>query len=139
METRYGDLEALVSKLTYSEEDLAINTLIRLRAGEPIRDILQSLSPAALDALDILDSKPAERTYTRREDSATSSRSHNPFDQPIPQPGFVQPGFLPLMGYALSPGTIAPPVGTDDPNEVNSFISQAVIRAVWYSRDNYLI
>jgi hypothetical protein len=138
MEARYGDLEALVAKLTYSEEELAVNTLIRLRAGEPIRDILRSLSPEALNELDTLDNKPAEHSYTRREDSATSSRSHVSFSRPAPQSGYAQAGFLPVLDNALPPRTVVPPPGTDGPNEVIFFASQAVVQAVWNSPD-YLL
>jgi hypothetical protein len=44
LESKLNDSESLISKLTHSNEEAAQYLLVRLRAGEPIEDLVQSVS-----------------------------------------------------------------------------------------------
>jgi hypothetical protein len=132
METRFGDLEALVSRLTHSDEDLALNMLIRLRAGESIPDILQSLSPAALDVLDALDSHSMDdEGYPQRADSLPPSHANSLFTGPFEHAAYAQPGIQPPLSFlGQVPGVNPTPLGMDDTTEVNAFVFSQSKRAV---------
>jgi hypothetical protein len=136
METRYSDLENLLSNLIYSDEEIALNTLVRLRAGEPVSDILHSLSLAALEALRAPDNK--SESYARREDSATSSQAPSLFGPPVPQPPYITTEYPLLSGLTSSSGSIVPSSAMDGRNEVLFFDSQPAKPAVWIPQ-SYLL
>jgi hypothetical protein len=57
LEHKYNDLDALIAELRHSDEELALSLLVRLRAGEHVQDILQSVSPGSIS--DDLDFDPS--------------------------------------------------------------------------------
>jgi hypothetical protein len=130
METRSSHLETLLSKLIYSDEDTALNTLVRLRAGEPVSDIIQTSSLPPIDALDASDNK--SEGYTRRADSATSSQAPSMFGPPpIQHQTYITTEFPLLSDLSASAGSIVPSSTMDVRNEVIYFESQPLKPTVW--------
>jgi hypothetical protein len=98
LEHKYSDLEALITELRYSDEDLALSLLVRLRAGEPVQDILQAVSPESIG--DELEGDPSVG-YSHSVMSSSASPSHIIYGPAGHSPPFstLGPRFAAPVGY----------------------------------------
>jgi hypothetical protein len=99
LESKYESLEALVSELTFSSDDVSLDLLVRLRAGEPIEDILQSLSSGSAPT------DEPDDGFSRRDSSngTDASSNHNLFDHPEQLPSLTS--LLPTFAAPFFPAT----------------------------------
>lgn len=95
LEHKYSNLEALIEELKYSDEDLALSLLVRLRAGEPVQDILQAVSPNSFsDEFDV-DQSISYASSVMSNSTPNSQIMCGPSDPSPPYsslaPGYPQP------------------------------------------------
>jgi hypothetical protein len=120
LEFKLNDLETLIAELTNSNEELALHLLVRLRAGEPIRDIVQSVSDTdfSRDTSMISDAQSQQQSL-----SFAPMHQDLLFNNLEPAQFFGGPLIDPTLLNAS--GSSESHLETDESNEVISLISQA--------------